>query len=32
MRLEINYKKNTAKNTNTWMLNNVLLNKQWNTE
>ena len=26
MRLEINYKKKTAKNTNTWRLNNMLLN------
>ena len=32
MRLEINYKKKTAKNTNTWGLNNMLLNNQWNTE
>ena len=28
MRLDINYKKNTVKNTNTWRLNNVFLNKQ----
>ena len=28
MRLEIKYKK-TVKNTNTWKLNNALLNKQW---
>ena len=28
MRLEINYKKKTLKNTNTWRLNNTLLN-QW---
>ena len=26
MRLEINYKKKTAKNTNSWKLNNMLLN------
>ena len=33
MRLEINYrKKKTAKNTNTWRLNNMLLNNQWITE
>ena len=32
MRLEINYKKKTVKNTNTWRLNNVLLNNQWITE
>uniref|UniRef100_A0A8W4F6M0 exodeoxyribonuclease III n=1 Tax=Sus scrofa TaxID=9823 RepID=A0A8W4F6M0_PIG len=31
IRLEIN-KKKTAKNTNTWRLNNVLLNNQWITE
>ena len=29
--LEIN-KKKTAKNTNTWKLNNMLLNNQWITE
>ena len=29
-RLEINYKKKTAKNTNSWKLNNMLLNNQWN--
>ena len=28
MRLEINYKKKTAKNTNSWKLNNMLLNNQ----
>ena len=28
-RLEINYKKKTIKNTNTWRLNNMLLNNQW---
>ena len=27
--LEINNKKKTAKNTNTWRLNNMLLNNQW---
>ena len=33
MRLEINYKKKkTVKNTNTWRLNNILLNNQWITE
>ena len=32
MRLEINYKKKTVKNTNTWRLNNMLLNNQWITE
>ena len=32
MRLEINYKKKTIENTNTWRLNNMLLNKQWFTE
>ena len=30
--LEINNKKKTAKNTNTWRLNNMLLNNQWITE
>ena len=30
--LEINNRKNTAKNTNTWRLNNMLLNNQWITE
>ena len=29
MRLEINYKKKTVKNTNTWRLNNMLLDNQW---
>ena len=29
LRLEINYKKTTAKNTSTWRLNNMLLNSQW---
>ena len=28
MRLEIKYKKKTAKNTNMWMINNMLLNYQ----
>ena len=28
MRLDINYRKITVKNTNTWRLNNTLLNKQ----
>ena len=32
MRLEINYKKKTVKNTNPWRLNNMLLNNQWITE
>ena len=32
MRLEINYKKNLQKNTNTWRINNMLLNNQWLTE
>ena len=32
MRLEINYKKKTVKNTNMWKLNNTLLNNQWITE
>ena len=33
MRLEINYKKKKLpKNTNTWRLNNMLLNNQWITE
>ena len=30
--LEINNKKKTAKNKNTWRLNNMLLNNQWITE
>ena len=29
MKLEINYKKKTGKFTNTWRLNNMLLNNQW---
>ena len=28
MRLDINYRKNSVKNTNTWRLNNTLLNNQ----
>ena len=32
IRLEINNKKKTAKNTNTWRLHNMLLNNQWITE
>ena len=32
MRLGINYRKKTVKNTNTWMLNNTLLNNQEITE
>ena len=32
MRLDINYRKKTVKNTNTWRLNNMLLNKQEITE
>ena len=32
MRLEINYRKNTVKNTNTWRLTSVLLNNQEITE
>ena len=32
MRLQIDFKKITAKNTNTWRLNNTLLNNQWITE
>ena len=32
MRLDINYKKNTVRNTNTWRLNNMLLNNQQVTE
>ena len=32
MRLDINYRKKTCKNTNTWMLNNTLLNNQEITE
>ena len=32
MRLDINYRKKSVKNTNTWKLNNTLLNNQENTE
>ena len=32
MRLEINYRKKTEKNSNTWGLNNMLLNNQETTE
>ena len=32
MRLDINYKKNIVKNTNTWRLNNIFLNNQQVTE
>ena len=32
MRLDINYRKKTVKNTNTWRLNNTLLNDQEITE
>ena len=32
MRLDINYKKKTVRNTNTWRLNNVFLNNQQVTE
>ena len=32
MRLEINYRKNTVKNTNIWRLNSVLLSNQEITE
>ena len=32
MRLDINYRKNTVKNTNTWRLNNTLVNNQEITE
>ena len=32
MRLDINYRKNSVKNTNTWKLNNTLLNNQDITE
>ena len=28
MRLDINYKKKTVRNTNTWILNNMFLNNQ----
>ena len=29
MKLEINHKKKSGKSTNTWSLNNMLLNNQW---
>ena len=32
MRLDINYKKKTLRNTNTWRLNNTFLNNQQVTE
>ena len=32
MRLEINYKKKTVQNANTWRLNNMILSNQWITE
>ena len=32
MRLDINYRKRSVKNTNTWRLNNTLLNNQEITE
>ena len=32
MRLDINYKKKTVRNTNTWKLNNMFLNNQQVTE
>ena len=32
MRLDINYRKKTVKNTNTWRLNNTVLNNQEITE
>ena len=32
MRLDINYKKKTVRNTNTWRLNNMFLNHQQVTE
>ena len=32
MRLDINYRKKNVKNTNTWRLNNILLNNQEITE
>ena len=32
VRLDINYKGKTVKNTNTWRLNKTFLNKQWITE
>ena len=32
MRLDINYKKTSVRNTNTWRLNNMFLNEQQVTE
>ena len=32
VRLDVNYRKKTIKNTNTWKLNNILLNNQQITE
>ena len=32
MRLETDYKEKRVKNTNTWRLNNMLLNNQWITK
>ena len=32
MRIDINYRKNSVKNTNTWRLHNTLLNNQEITE
>ena len=32
MRLDINYRKKTARNTNAWRLNNMFLNNQQVTE
>ena len=32
MRLDINYKKKTVRNTNTWRLNNTFINNQQVTE
>ena len=32
MKLEINYKKKTGENINTWRLKNMLLNNQWINE
>ena len=29
MKLEVNHKKNSGKPTNTWRLNNMILNKEW---
>ena len=32
MKLDVNYRKKTVKNTNTWRLNNTLLNNQETTK